>query len=385
MQVTDVRCRLIHCPIPPDQRTHTGAGLMMARQTALVEIMTDEGITGIGSVPSPYDLRVTKEIVENVLAPALAGADPFATEYIWHQLYHSQVSRTLGARGIGMAALSAVDIALWDIKGKALDTPICALLGGPVADSFRVYASSIPWIESPEQAVEEAELRVHQGYTALKLKFGGDMQREFEALEAIRYAVGDEVDLMVDAEMTYRIDTAVRVARVLEDMDVYWFEEPVPVDDLDAYRRLAGAADVKIALGRNVYTRHQFRDFVLNDTVQVIQADVARAGGFTEARKIVDLAACFNLLWSPHTIGDVITTVANLQLVATSLQTPFLEFDVTYNPLMTNMLKNPIRQKDGMIYLPDGPGLGIEIDEAFVQGYPYQGEPAVGPVTRVGD
>ena len=384
MRITDVRCRLIHCPIPPDQRTHTGAGLILSRQTALIEVLTDEGITGIGSVPSPYDLRVTKQIVEGVLAPALAGADPFATEYVWNQLYLSEVSRTLGTRGIGVAALSAVDIALWDIKGKALQAPIYALLGGAVSDSFRVYASSIPWLENGEQAVEEAELWVQQGYSALKLKFGGNLQKEFEALEAIRYAVGDEVELIVDADMSYRVDTAMHVARVLEDMDVFWFEEPVSVDDLDAYRRLSGT-DVRIALGRNLYTRHQFKDFVLSDAVQVLQADVARAGGFTEVRKIVDLAACFNLLWSPHTVGDVITTVANLHLAATCVHTPFIEFDATYNPLMTNLLTTPIHPEEGMIRLPDGPGLGIEIDEDFVQGYPYSGEPAVGPVTRINE
>ncbi|HET6384610.1 MAG TPA: mandelate racemase/muconate lactonizing enzyme family protein [Armatimonadota bacterium] len=385
MQVTDVRCRLVHCPIPPDQRSHTAAGLRLARQTAIVEVDTDEGITGIGSVPSPYDLRVTREIIENVLAPSLAGADPFATEYIWHMLYETEVSRTLGTRGIGVAALSAIDIALWDIKGKALNVPVYALLGGAVAERFRVYASAIPWTQSPEQAVEEAELQVHQGYSALKLKFGGDLQRDFETLEAVRYAVGDDVELMVDAEMTYPPNIAIRVARVLEEMDVFWFEEPMVVDDLDAYRRLASATDVRLALGRSLSTRHQFKDFVLNDAVQALQADVARAGGFTEVRKIVDMASCFNLMWSPHTIGDIITTVANLHLAATCLHTPFLEFDVTYNPLMTNLLRSPIRQEEGVIYIPDGPGLGIEIDDTFIDGFPYQGEPAIGPVTRMQD
>jgi len=385
MQVTDVRCRLIQCPVPVDQRFHTAAGVRLARQTALVEVHTDEGITGIGSVPSPYDLRVTSQIVESVLAPALAGADPFATEFLWNQLYTSEISRSLGTRGIGVAALSAVDIALWDIKGKALDTPIYALLGGAVADGFGVYASAIPWTDTPERAAEEAELQVHQGYSAIKMKLGADLQRDFDALEAVRFAVGEDVEILVDAEMSYTTDVALRIARALEELDVFWFEEPLSVDDLDGYRRLSTSTDVRIALGRSLSTRHQFKDFVLNDAAQVLQADVARCGGFTEARKIVDLAACFNLMWSPHTIGDIITTVANLHLAATCLHTPFLEFDVTYNPLMTNLLKTPIRHEDGAIFLPNGPGLGIEIDEDFIRGYPYNGEPAIGSVTRMMD
>jgi D-galactarolactone cycloisomerase len=376
MRITAITPHLVHVPIPEAHRVQDAGGYRLARQMCLVEVNTDEGITGYGSCSNAYDLDVVASIINKVLQPEYIGRDPFHTEKMWETLYYGTLMRTIGTRGVGIAALSGIDIALWDIKGKALKVPLYQLFGGFAQDAVMPYASSIPWHVEPREAVDRAREIASHGFTALKLKVGDQWERELETIEALREAL-PTMEILVDADMAFRVDNAIRFAREMEQYGIYWFEEPLSIDDVEGHVRLSQSTDIRIATGQNLYTRFPFRDLLTVQGIQVAQADVARAGGFTEVRKIAGMAASFNALWCPHTAGDVITTIANLHLVAASANAPILEMEVSYNPLMTELAGNPFVVRDGRLAPPEQPGLGLEIDMDFVAAHPYDGEPYI--------
>jgi D-galactarolactone cycloisomerase len=380
LKITEVKTHLIHAPIPKKLRVESGAGRKFARQMCLIEVKTDEGLSGYGSPSGPYDLPLLRRIIQ-LIAPNLLGMEPSNVEYLWHWVYHREIARNIGNRGIGIAALSGVDIAIWDLKARALGVPLFELLGGRYhVHGIRAYASSIYWDFSPKQAAEEALRQVKKGFTAIKLKIGKEPRRDIERLTAIRKAVGPETDVLVDSNQSLGRSEALALLPALEEMGVYWFEEPISVDDIEGHRMLRDARrKVRIASGENLYTRFSFAEFVRQGALDVLQADVSRAGGFTEVRRIANLATVFHLDWNPHTFNDILTTVANLHLVAASPHTAMFEWDITHNDLMTKLATKPLAMKDGKVSPPSGPGLGIEIDWDVVAAHPWNGESSIGP------
>lgn len=380
MKITDVRAHLLSTPIPAEMRVESGAGLKLNRQMCLVEIVTDEGVTGVGSPSGPYDLGVLGRIIDTVIAPHLVGADPRNITHLWHLLYHGEVSRNLGHRGVGIAALSGVDIALWDLKGRLCGYPLYELLGGLYhCDGVRAYASSIYWDLEPHQAAERARELVDEGFPAVKLKVGRTPRRDERNIAAIRAAVGDEVEILVDANQSLDRVAARRLLSALDSHGCYWLEEPLSIDDVEGHALLRDlGTSVRIATGENMYTRHAFADFVRGGSVDVLQADASRAGGISEARRIAELASCHHLDWNPHTFNDLLTVAANLHLVAASPHTAMFEWDVTFNALMSDLGDFTLRLVGGKVHPPSAPGLGIEIDWEFVRAHQWDGEPAIG-------
>ncbi len=380
MKVTEVKTHLVHAPIPERFRVESGAGFKLARQMCLIEIKTDEGITGYGSPSGPYDLPLLQRLIE-VLKPHLIGADTSNVTNVWHRIFHGELARNVGTRGIGIAALSGIDMALWDLRARALKVPLYELLGGRYhTGGIRAYASSIYWDLTPQQAAEEALGYGEEGYTAIKLKVGREPRRDVERLKAIRQAVGLEMEILVDANQSLDRSGAMGLLPALEEIGAYWFEEPMSVEDIEGHRILRQARrKVRIASGENLYTRFSFAEFIRQGALDVLQADVSRAGGFTEVRGIAEAAAFSHLDWNPHTFNDILTAVANLHLVAASPHPAMFEWDVTYNELMTKMALQPLRIKDGKVDVPCGPGLGIEIDWDYVAGHPWRGEASIGP------
>lgn len=380
MKIEAVRAYPIHVPLPEDARVESGAGLKLARQMCLVELRTDDGAVGIGSPSGPYDPGLLRRMVEDVIGPHLIGQDPGDLPYLWHRLYHGEVSRNLGHRGIGVAALSGVDIALWDLRGRALGVPVYQLLGGRYhVDGVRAYASSIYWDLEPAAAASQAQSWVEHGFTAVKLKIGRDWRRDVRNLQAIRAEVGNEVEVLVDANQALDRHSALRVLAELEELGCYWFEEPLSIDDVVGHRMLREARrGVRIATGENMYTRYAFTEMIRQSAVDVVQADAARAGGISEVGRIADLAACHGLEWVPHTFNDIITVAANLNLVAASPHVAMFEWDITHNALMTQLSDLTLELDGGRVHPPDGPGLGIEIDWEFVQAHPWEGQPQIG-------
>jgi D-galactarolactone cycloisomerase len=380
LKIDSVRALPIHVEIPEQHRVESGAGRKLARQMCLIELRTDDGVVGIGSPSGPYDPGLLRRIVEDVIGPHLVGKDPGDLPYLWHHLYHGEVSRNLGHRGIGVAALSGVDLALWDIRGRAAGQPVHQLLGGRYhVDGVRAYASSIYWDLTPQQAAAEARSWVDRGFTAVKLKIGRDWRRDVRNLTAIRNEVGEAVDVLVDANQALDRRTAHQILAELEHLECYWFEEPLNIDDIEGHRMLCDARrSVRIATGENMYTRHAFAEFVRHGALDVLQADAARAGGISEVQRISDLAACNGLEWIPHTFNDIVTVTANLHLVAASPHPAMFEWDITHNALMTELADLRLELVDGRVQPPERPGLGLEIDWDFVQAHPWDGQPSIG-------
>lgn len=393
MKITRLTTHLVHCPIPEEHRVRSGAGLKLARQAAFIEIETDEGISGIGPASfgsASVDLFIVQSVVERAIAPMLVGRDPAAIEAIWNDIYYGVVTRVLGHRGMGVAVLSGIDIALWDIKGKAAGMPVYELLGGPSIDRVRCYGSSIYW-SSPSAAAATARDFLDEGFGAVKLKIGVDVQQDLDSLAAIREEVGPDVDIMVDANQNYSADMAIRVGRELEKYNVLFFEEPIPIDDVAGHKHVADALDTRVATGENLYTRWGFLPFITERAADVVQPDASRTGGISEAKRVADLAAAFHSYSAPHTFSDAYSVLANLHVMASTSNTIILELDRTYNPLMTELVGEPIRPADGYLELPTAPGIGLTLNRDFLADHPYNGElgisaggrPAVGMGSEV--
>ena len=382
--ITGVKTQLVNCPIPEHLGVRSDAGLKLARQAAFVEITTADGLSGSGPCSfgsASLDLAAAASLLDHAIAPMLVGEDAGRIEYLWDKVYYGSITRVLGPRGIGVALLSGVDIALWDLKGKRYGAPLYELLGGKVHDPVPAYASSIYWLP-PEEAARQARAYVDDGFRAVKMKVGLDYRNDIDSLAAIREAVGRGVDIMVDAHQCCSAHLALKVGRELERYDVLFFEEPLPTDDLEGHRLLAQRLDVRIATGENMDTRYDFLPYITQGALHVVQADVSRTGGISEARKINELAAAHHLHAAPHTFSDVLTVAASLHLVAATPNAVILELDRTYNPLQTELLRNPLRVHDGVVELPTGPGLGLEIEWDFVAAHPYHGEHGIGAGAR---
>jgi D-galactarolactone cycloisomerase len=381
VKITKVQAHPLTTPIPEGKRVESGAGLKFNRQMVLVEIATDEGITGVGSPSGPYDLAVLKRIIEDVIGPHLIGQDPSNIPHLWHRIFHGEVSRNLGHRSVGIAAMSGIDIALWDLKGRAMNQPLFQILGGSYhTDGVRAYASSIYWDLTPDQAADELEAWVEKGFTAAKLKVGRQPKKDAANLRAMRKAIGEDIEILVDANQSMGRHSALALLRVLDEAGCYWFEEPLAIDDIEGHRMLRDAGTpVRIATGENMYTRSSFYDYIREGAIDVLQADASRAGGITEVRAIADTAASAHLEWNPHTFNDIITVAANLHLVAASSHPAMFEWDITHNDLMTRLANYDLKLKDGKVQPPAGSGLGFDIDWEFVKAHPWKGEPAIGP------
>jgi D-galactarolactone cycloisomerase len=395
LKITRVVTHLVHCPIPEEHRVRSGAGLKLARQAALVEIETDEGISGVGPCSfgsASIDLFSVQSIVDRAIDPILRGRDAEAIEAIWNDVYYGIVMRVLGHRGMGVAILSGIDIALWDIKGQTAGKPVYALLGGPTMDRVLSYGSSIYW-GTPEESARTARAFLDEGFGAVKMKVGVDVRQDLDCLAAIRAEVGPDVDVMVDANQSYSADLAVKIGRELERHDVLFFEEPISIDDVAGHKHLADVLDVRIATGENMYTRWGFLPFLQDRAVDVVQPDASRCGGISEQRRIVDLAGAFHAYAAPHTFSDAYTVMASLHVMAATTNAMILELDRTYNPLMTGLVREreALKPAAGYVALPTAPGLGLTLDRDWMADHPYDGElgisaggrPAVGLAAEV--
>lgn len=346
----------------------------------LVKVTTDEGIVGWGQCGGPAQESV-KPVLEREVAPLLIGQDPFLIEELWQKVIGS--FSPYGIQGLVFQALSGVDIALWDIKARALNMPLWQLFGAKYRDRVLAYASGPYYYADevvPDQAVAEALQYREQGYRAMKIKIGGmHPQDDLRRVEGIRKAVGDDIAIMVDANQAYNAPMALRLGLQLEPLDITWFEEPVPCTDLDGYVRLRSALRIPIAGGEVEWSRFGFRDLITRGAVDIIQPDLANSGGFTECRRIAALADAFGVVYMPHVVSSTpIGLAAGLHLLATLRgfptnrtptplgQEPALEFHRTPNPLRDELCATPFDAVDGYVEIPNGPGLGIEIDEAAV-------------------
>jgi D-galactarolactone cycloisomerase len=367
LKIRDVRAHVLEAPLR--QPFAWSFSKTDRRQGLVVEITTEEGLTGWGESYGPA--RPNRAVVE-AMKPLLAGRDAMATEALWETLYDQ--FRDHGQKGLVVQALSGIDIALWDLKGKALGQPVHRLMGGPLRTKVRAYATGLYRRLGREDharyLAEEAEGYAAEGFTAVKLKVGFGHAEDLRNAHAVRRAVGDDVELMVDANHGYEVAGAARLGRALADLDVRWFEEPVIPEDVAGYAELRRLQPVPIAGGECAYTRHGFRELFTARALDIAQPDTCGVGGLSEAKKIADMAAAFSVRHVPHVWGTGIAIATALQLLAVlphvpprhEAEEPVLEFDRTEHAFRQAILKEPIEHEQGWVTVPTGPGLGIEID-----------------------
>jgi L-alanine-DL-glutamate epimerase-like enolase superfamily enzyme len=350
------------------------------RSFAVVRLDTDEGVTGWGEASDCYGHRyplTLKALFEETVQWLLLGRDPTDVEDLMWRLRRSLYA-PLGARGLVIQALSAVDIALWDIRGKRLGVSVSELLGRK-RDKVDLYAAGKPALyESPEWNVEFLSPLLDRGAKAAKVRTGRDLDWDTAMVRRVRELLPGDVAMFVDGKYNYTLPSAERFARVLGDVGARAFEEPIPHLDLDVVRRLGDLSPVRLAYGEHAFTVHDFRDLLVRGGIHELEPDVTVCGGFTEGMKILDLAETHGAHILPHCGGlTAIGMAANLQFMATYPDATFFEYDARpFQPLRDEVAaSSPFaldKVVDGSLAIPDAPGLGIEVDEEIFAKYPYE-------------
>ena len=348
-----------------------------SQDALLIRVHTDEGITGIGEVDSlPPVIKAVVEApashaIASGLKPLLIGEDPLEIDRLWEKMFRGSIY--YGRRGAAIHAISGIDIALWDIKGKALGQPVSRLLGGPHAPTIRAYASTL-MPETPEETRQLVARIGEQGFTAIKLgwgPWGRDPDLDVALACAARETAGEKMVLMFDIGLGWpNADHAIRQVRRLEAYRPYWIEEPLWPDDVDGYAKLADAVETPIAAGEQDATRWGFQELMDRARVDVIQPDVTRAGGISETLRIGQMAAMRGVTTVTHSWSTGIIKAASLHLLAALPGSTFFEYciqETALNQALT-VERFPI-DANGHVAFPTAPGLGIEIDEAVVERY----------------
>jgi D-galactarolactone cycloisomerase len=340
------------------------------RGAMLVEITTEDGIVGWGEAFGPPEL--TAPIVA-WLAPLLLGQDALAREALWQALYNRL--RDHGQRGLVVEAISAIDIALWDIAGHALGLPVHRLMGGPLRLEVEAYATGFYRRERDDHLAyltAEAAQRIDEGFRTLKLKTGWGLAEDIALTRAFRAAIGPEIGLLVDCNHAYDAPAAIAFGRAVADCDIGWFEEPVPPEDLDGYVEVKRGQPIPVAGGEASFTRWGFRAMIQRRAADILQPDVAACGGISELKKIADMASAFGVRVNPHVWGTGVALAASLHLLAVLPDNPpglfprppLLELDRSPHPVRDALLEAPLLAERGRMRVPDGPGLGIAVDRA---------------------
>ena len=384
MRITEIRTRVVRwlgktAPLPPHFCTNPMDILELSEPSMqtftfhgwlVVEVFTDDGLVGMGN--AALAPQITKQVIDLYLKPLLIGQNPWDIEHLWQHMYRRTMA--FGRKGIGMVAISAIDIALWDLLGKSAKQPVYRLLGGRTKTRIPVYASRLYSIKLSELAAE-AQRYKDDGYQAMKLRFGWGpadgargMQGNLELVRTVRECVGDDVDVMADAYMGWTLDYAKRMLPLLEPYRLRWLEEPVIPDDVHGYAELKSLGRIPIAGGEHEFTLYGFRNLLEANALDYIQFDTNRVGGITQARKIAALAEAHSVPVIPHA-GQM----HNYHIVMASLNSPMAEHfpvvDVEVgNELFWYIFHGEPKAKNGSIELDDDtPGLGLAINESGLQ------------------
>lgn len=361
-----------------------------AQRTAhIVEVQTDAGITGWGECFGGGNIALAnKTIVEKVIQPMILGMDPLDREVIWHKAYN--LMRDHGQKGMPIQSLSGIDIALWDIAGKFFNVPVYKLLGGAFRKRIPVYGYGMMLQQIPnlkESFAEESTAIIAKGYKATKMKIGIDPKTDLELIETVRRSIGDDIDLMVDANHAYTTREAIQMGREMEKLGVAWFEEPVAPEDHQGYKAMCDALDLNIAGGEAEFTAWGFRDLIENRCVDILQPEVCAMGGISEYRKVLAMARAHFLPVVNHVWGSAVAVGTNLHLLAAMPDLPgaahpiqpMLEYDTTPNRFREELLQEPLNigsqvsASGGTVAIPTKPGLGVDPDPAFLKHFSIDG------------
>ncbi len=384
MRITDVQATWCHVPIPEERQFVSDFGRVSSFDSVIVRVDTDAGLTGWGEakagVGSAAACAGLAAIINLDYAPLLRGQDPRDITRLWDVMYNTpregyaveygRVLPQLGRRGLSISALAGVDLALWDILGKSLGVPVWRLLGGRRADRMPAYASG-GWAKADAIG---AQLRtyVDRGFRAVKMRVGvmdGSPAASAARVRAAREALGPDIKLMADAHGTWSVAEAKAFCRMVEELDLYWFEEPVTADDKQGLAEVRRSGSVPISTGESEFTRHDFREIAELRAADVLQPDLAIAGGLTEGVRIGAVASAFNLRLAPHLWSGAPAFAAGLHLAASSNAGFILEYSLGHNPMLHDLVEEDFPVVDGQVEIPDRPGLGITVRKSFLQQY----------------
>jgi L-alanine-DL-glutamate epimerase-like enolase superfamily enzyme len=385
MKITDIRTIPLSYRCEPPYGS--AGGMQAARGALLVEIETDGGVIGIGE--AGVGGGSTRDVIDKQLRPMLLGADPLLIEELWQRMFAR--TRQFGRRGVVMNALSGIDIALWDIAGKIARMPLYRLLGA-CRDRVEAYASGGFYQEGKgiDELAAEAEGYRARGFTGMKMKIGRnpstqthlrhlaahsemcevEPEEDIARVAAVRKVLGPNAKLMADVNCAWSPAMAIEMGRALEPYRLYWLEEPVATDDIDGSARVAAALATPIAGYETEVGLYGFRELITRGAVDIVQPDLAWSGGFSECRRIAALAQAHHLMVAPHSFAGAVLLAASLHFAASIPNALALEFDQNPNGLRDELLKEPFAiDRDGMMRLPERPGLGIDLDPAAVARY----------------
>ena len=366
MKIIDIITHQLSCNVETPFTSSRG-WWYKTKGALVVEIVTDEGIIGWGDCYGPA--AVSKSVVDTLLKPSIIGLDPFDVEVIWELLYNKV--KDYGLTGMTISGISGVDIALWDIMGKALKQPVYRLLGGS-RKKIRAYAGGVCMgFKPPPALLEEAQSFVDKGFTAIKLRMGDTVENDLARVRAVRKGLGDKIDIAVDINTRYNFLDLQRALPGYEECRVFWVEEPFAPDAIADYAHFNARTHVPLAGGENHFLRYQARELLERKAVDVIQPDPAKAGGITETKKIADLAAAFRRAFAPHVGMSAIDSAACVHLLCAASNALIYEADgAAFNPFRDDLCADYPKIVDGYIEPNEKPGLGFEVDESLFEKWP---------------
>jgi L-alanine-DL-glutamate epimerase-like enolase superfamily enzyme len=385
MKITGVEATWLQVPIAAAQQHSSDFGRVTTFDTALVRVDTDAGFTGWGeakvSAGSSGDYHGVVAIINQEFGPRLVGEDPHAITAIWEHLYngsrgHYALARghvfpAMCRRGVSISALSGIDIALWDILGKALNTPVWQLLGGRRAELMPAYASG-GWAPVDQIGAQLQGYVAKGGFGAVKMRIGvydGSPAASARRVIAARAALGPDVEIMCDAHGSFTVSEARQFCHLVRDCGIAWFEEPVVGDDKRGLAEVRSSTAIPIAAGESECTRFDFHDLIALRAADILQPDLAICGGITEAMRISALASAANLRLAPHMWAGAPAFAASLHVAAASPAAYILEYSLGANPMIHDLVEEGFPVHGGMVEIPSRPGLGITIRADFVERY----------------
>ena len=374
MRVTDVETIPISHTLPEGRGLGDARGFGQSRETTLLRVETNTGEVGWGEAFAPGS--VIEPVVREFFLDDVVGMDPFDVERLADESYTDPYH--FGRSVFVQSALSAIDVSFWDLVGKAVGKPAYRLLGGKRRETLTPYASTMYFTAEDRDISKPIRAAVNEGFTAAKIKIGSGTDEDIKRVRTARETLGDDASLMVDINGNYRPRQAIRTANAIEEFDVSWIEEPVPPENLSGYQEIKECINTPIAAGEAHYGRFEFKRLIDDRTVDVVQPNLGRCGGLSEARRIANMATTENIAVRPHVWNSAIGLAAAVQFAASVSDYPharyvpepmMVEFDRSENPLRDQLLESPFDPSGGLIDVPQGPGLGVSVDEEAVNRY----------------
>jgi L-alanine-DL-glutamate epimerase-like enolase superfamily enzyme len=371
LKIVELRAFPTSFPVPPESRVALGIGTAIKRDAVVVKVTTAGGLTGWGESHHGRAHTAVAKLIETTLKQLVLGMDAADVVGVWQKIYDKQ----LASHGMGAGtclAMSGIDMALWDIRGKAAGMPLYKLLGG-ARRPVPAYAGGVSLgYQPPAQLIEELKKSLDAGYKAVKLRVGDSPKRDLERIRAVRKACGDDLVLLTDANIGYSVEDVRQVMPGMDELNVAWLEEPFPAHDYRSYRLARGFGRTPLAAGENHYTRFEFNRVIEDGAITVLQPDLSKTGGITEALRIAALASAYKLPIHPHSSMTGLNHAASIHFLAAIDNGGYFEGDVSRsNKFRDELVSNPgAVDKDGNVWPLDKPGLGLEVNEDFLARHP---------------